>query len=450
MTIQKDPQLYEGILWLADRLDGKVPGRLEDPKVLKWLREKFDAGREGGRLAIPPGQEDDAFGIFIDELFGYGPLQELLDDDSVTEIMVNGPFLTYVERNGRLTKSNVTFAHNAHVERIIHKIVDPLGRTIDAENPMVDARMPDGSRVNAVVPPCAIDGPAVTIRKYAKEPLGVKDLIRLGSMSQDMAKFLKACVVSKLNIVVAGGSSSGKTTLLNVLSSFIPDGERIVTIEDAAELSLQQRHVIRAETKKKARLDDTEVTTRDLVKNALRMRPDRIIVGECRGPETLDMLQAMNTGHDGSLTTTHANTPRDVISRLETLVLMAGMDLPLPVVRQQIVSAVHLIVQQARLRDGSRKVMNITEVISIEGDTVIVQDIFRFEERERDDEGKIIGEFLPGGYRPRFEEELKNHGFDFPPEMFLSTAVRERRVKEQQEQQQAQQERKSRFGRQRR
>ena len=450
MTIQKDPQLYEGILWLADRLDGKVPGRLEDPKVLKWLREKFDAGREGGRLAIPPGQEDDAFGIFIDELFGYGPLQELLDDDSVTEIMVNGPFLTYVERNGRLTKSNVTFAHNAHVERIIHKNVDPLGRTIDAENPMVDARMPDGSRVNAVVPPCAIDGPAVTIRKYAKEPLGVKDLIRLGSMSQDMAKFLKACVVSKLNIVVAGGSSSGKTTLLNVLSSFIPDGERIVTIEDAAELSLQQRHVIRAETKKKARLDDTEVTTRDLVKNALRMRPDRIIVGECRGPETLDMLQAMNTGHDGSLTTTHANTPRDVISRLETLVLMAGMDLPLPVVRQQIVSAVHLIVQQARLRDGTRKVMNITEVISIEGDTVIVQDIFRFEERERDDEGKIIGEFVPGGYRPRFEEELKNHGFDFPPEMFLSTAVRERRVKEQQEQQQAQQERKSRFGRQRR
>lgn len=450
MSIRKDPELYEGILWLADRLDGKVPGRLEDPKVLKWLREKFDAVREGGRLAIPPGQEDAAFGIFIDELFGYGPLQELLDDDSISEIMVNGPFLTYVEQNGRLVKSGITFAHNAHVERIIHKIVDPLGRTIDAEYPMVDARMPDGSRVNAVVPPCAIDGPAITIRKYAKEPLEARDLIRLGSMSQDMAKFLKACVVSKLNIVVAGGSSSGKTTLLNVLSSFIPDGERIVTIEDAAELSLQQRHVLRAETKKKARPDDTEVTTRDLVRNALRMRPDRIIVGECRGPETLDMLQAMNTGHDGSLTTTHANTPRDVISRLETLVLMAGMDLPLQVVRQQIVSAVHLIVQQARLRDGSRKVMNITEVISIEGDTVIVQDIFRFEERERDDDGKVIGEFVPGGYRPRFEEELKNHGFDFPPEMFLPSAVRERRVKEQQEQQQTQQERKSRFGRQRR
>jgi pilus assembly protein CpaF len=449
MTVQKTPEFYEGILWLAGRLDGKVPGRLEDPKVLKWLREKFDAAQEGGRLLIPSGREDDAFGIFIDELFGYGPLQGLLDDDSVTEIMVNGPYLTYVERNGRLVKADVAFANDAHVERIIHKIVDPLGRIVDAENPMVDARMPDGSRVNAVVAPCAIDGPAITIRKVAKEPLGVKELIRLGSMSQDMAKFLQACVVSKLNIVVAGGSSSGKTTLLNVLSSFIPDGERIVTIEDAAELSLQQRHVIRAETKKKARPDDTEVTTRDLVKNALRMRPDRIIVGECRGPETLDMLQAMNTGHDGSLTTTHANTPRDVISRLETLVLMAGVDLPLPVVRQQIVSAVHLIVQQARLRDGTRKVMNITEVISIEGDTVIVQDIFRFEERERDDQGRIIGEFVPGGYRPRFEEELKNHGFDFPPEMFLSTAVRERRVKEQQAQQQPDKN-KGVFGRQRR
>jgi pilus assembly protein CpaF len=450
MTIKHDPELFDGILWLVERLDGKVSGRLEDPKVLNWLREKFDAAQEGGRLVVPAGQEDEAFGIFIDELFGYGPLQVLLDDDSITEIMVNGPSMTFVEQNGRLVKSDVTFAHNAHVERIIHKIVDPLGRIIDAENPMVDARMPDGSRVNAVVPPCAIDGPAVTIRKYAKEPLGAKDLIRLGSMSQDMAKFLKACVVSKLNIVVAGGSSSGKTTLLNVLSSFIPDGERIVTIEDAAELSLQQRHVIRAETKKKGRPGDTEVTTRDLVKNALRMRPDRIIVGECRGPETLDMLQAMNTGHDGSLTTTHANTPRDVISRLETLVLMAGMDLPLPVVRQQIVSAVHLIVQQARLRDGTRKVMNITEVISIEGDTVIVQDIFRFEEKERDDEGNIVGEFVAGGYRPRFEEELKNHGFDFPPEMFLSSAVRERREKEQLVQQQAQQESKSRFGRQRR
>ena len=442
MTTNNDTELFEGILWLVERMEGKVPERFDDPKVLNWLQNKFDAAQEGGRMYVPPGREKEAFGIFIDELYGYGPLQELLDDDAVTEIMVNGPYLTYVEKNGRLTKSNITFAHNEHVERIIHKIVDPLGRAIDAETPMVDARMPDGSRVNAVVPPCAIDGPALTIRKYAKDPLGVQDLINFGSMNEDMAKFLEACVVSKLNIVVAGGSSSGKTTLLNVLSSFIPDGERIVTIEDAAELSLQQRHVIRSETKKKANLEDTEVSTRDLVKNALRMRPDRIIVGECRGPETLDMLQAMNTGHDGSLTTTHANTPRDVISRLETLVLMAGMDLPLPIVRQQIVSAVHLIVQQSRLRDGTRKVMNITEVIGIEGDTVIVQDIFRFEERERDDEGRIIGEFVPGGYRPRFEEELKNHGFDLPGEMFLSTAVRERRVEEQKAQQAAQRQKK--------
>jgi pilus assembly protein CpaF len=268
-------------------------------------------------------------------------------------------------------------------------------------------------------------------------------------MSQDMAKFLKACVVSKMNIVVAGGSSSGKTTLLNVLSSFIPEGERIVTIEDAAELSLQQRHVIRAETKKKAGMEDTEVSTRDLVKNALRMRPDRIIVGECRGPETLDMLQAMNTGHDGILTTTHANTPRDVISRLETLVLMAGMDLPLSVVRQQIVSAVHLIVQQARLRDGTRKVLNITEVVGLEGDNVILQDIFRFEEQSRDEDGKILGDFVAGGYRPRFEDELKNHGFDLPAEMFLSSAVKERMVREQQAQQ-SQQESRGRFSRSRR
>ncbi|MCB8945339.1 MAG: CpaF family protein [Ardenticatenaceae bacterium] len=444
MTTNNDTELFDGILWLVERLEGKVPGNYDDPKVLSWLREKFEAAQSGGRLFVPEGREEDVFGLFIDELYGFGPLQVLLDDDSVTEIMVNGPYLTYVEQNGRMVKSDVTFAHNAHVERIIRKITDPLGRVIDAENPMVDARMPDGSRVNAVVPPCAIDGPAVTIRKYAKEPLGVQDLINFGSMSEDMAKFLEACVVSKLNIVVAGGSSSGKTTLLNVLSSFIPDGERIVTIEDAAELSLQQRHVIRAETKKKANREDTEVTTRDLVKNALRMRPDRIIVGECRGPETLDMLQAMNTGHDGSLTTTHANTPRDVISRLETLILMAGMDLPLPVVRQQIVSAVHLIVQQARLRDGTRKVMNITEIIGIEGDTVIVQDIFRFEERERDDEGHINGEFVPGGYRPRFEEDLKNHGFDFPPEMFLPSSVRERRVREQEAKQQAQQPRQQR------
>jgi pilus assembly protein CpaF len=357
--------------------------------------------------------------------------------------------LTYVERNGHLVKSNVLFADNAHVERIIQKIVRPLGRVVDTESPLVDARLPDGSRVNAVVPPCAIDGPAITIRKYAKEQLGARDLVRLDSMTKDMGKFLQACVVSKLNIVVSGGSSSGKTTLLNVLSSFIPDGERIVTIEDAAELRLQQRHVIRAETKKKARPTDGEVTTRDLVKNALRMRPDRIIVGECRGPETLDMLQAMNTGHDGSLTTTHANTPRDVISRLETLVLMAGMDLPIEVVRHQIVSAVHLIVQQARLRDGTRKVMNITEVVGEEGDNVILQDIFRFEEKGKDEDGKIIGEFTPGGYRPRFEQDLINHGFDFPPEMFLSTAVRDRMARQQQEEQQQKQDVRGRFGRRR-
>jgi pilus assembly protein CpaF len=304
--------------------------------------------------------------------------------------------------------------------RIINRIIKPMGRRVDRSWPMVDARLPDGSRVNAIIPPSAVDGPTITIRKFSSTPFRVQDLIRFGSLNEDMAEFLKACVVSRLNVVVSGGTGSGKTTLLNVLSGFIPGDERIVTIEDAAELQLHQEHVVRLETKPPdPEVPDSQpVTIRDLVKNSLRMRPERIVVGECRSGEALDMLQAMNTGHDGSLTTIHANNPRDTIARLETLTLMAGVDLPLMVVRRQIVSALDLIVQVARLRDGSRKVINITEVQGMEGETIVMQDIFHFvEEGERD--GKVIGEMEPCGTRPKFEPRLKSHGFEFDASMFM-------------------------------
>jgi pilus assembly protein CpaF len=304
------------------------------------------------------------------------------------------------------------------VMRIIDRIIRPLGRRVDRNSPMVDARLPDGSRVNAIIPPCAIDGPSITIRKFAKEKLTVDDLIRFGSVTPQMAQFLEACVHARVNIVVAGGTGSGKTTLLNVLSSFVPADERIVTIEDSAELQLHQEHVVRLETKT-ADLDASgEVTIRDLVRNSLRMRPERIIVGEVRGGEALDMLQAMNTGHDGSLTTVHANSPRDTIARLETLVLMSGMDLPLKVVRAQIASAVDLIVQQARLRDGSRKVVSITEVQGMEGDVVVLSDLFAFREQGLQD-GYVIGELLPTGLRPKFQPKLEMAGFSLPADIYM-------------------------------
>jgi pilus assembly protein CpaF len=333
--------------------------------------------------------------------------------------MVNRADLTYLEKKGKLdVAEDVQFVNDAHVERIINKIIKPLGRHVDANSPLVDARLPDGSRVNAMIYPCAIDGPNITIRKFSKNPFGIQDLIRFGSMTEDMAKFLEACVVSRLNIVVSGGTGSGKTTLLNVLSSFIPPEERIITIEDAAELSLLQDHVVRLETKKPTSPESSEISIRDLVRNSLRMRPERIVVGECRGGEALDMLQAMNTGQDGSLTTLHANNPRDTLSRLTTLVLMSGMALPIMVVQKQIVSAVDLIVQQARLRDGTRKIINITEIGGLEGDTVILQDVFRFDETPGED-GKVAGEFVAGGRRPLCEERIKSYGFDFPARMFM-------------------------------
>ncbi|MFQ5398985.1 MAG: CpaF family protein [Anaerolineae bacterium] len=413
-------------LWLATKLEASLPKNVvpdRDPKTIQLIKERFQLGIQHAKFQIPAGDEEMFFAALLDEILGFGPLEPLLNDDTITEIMINGPRQVYVEQKGKVQLSDVTFVDDAHIERIINKIIKPLGRRIDRNTPTVDARLPDGSRVNAVIPPCAIDGPVVTIRKFSRTPLGIDDLIKFGSLNEDMAEFLKACVVSKLNIVVSGGTGSGKTTLLNVLSGFIPDGERIITIEDAAELSLNQQHVVRLETKKPARAEDTEVTVRDLVINSLRMRPERIVVGECRGGEALDMLQAMNTGHDGSLTTLHANSPRDAISRLETLVLMSGMELPLSVVRKQITAAVDLIVQQARLRDGSRKIISITEVAGMEGDMVVMQEIFKFQEHGEQN-GKVVGEFLPGGMRPQCEERLRIYGFKLPARMFMQTTSR--------------------------
>ena len=353
----------------------------------------------------------------IKEAIGYGPIQPLLEDPDVTEVMVNSPDKVYIERKGKLIRTDVIFENNEHVLRVIDRIVAPLGRVVDAAHPTVDARLPDGSRVNAVVPPVAIDGANITIRKFSKERLTVEQLIKFGSLTETMAEFLRACVVARLNIIISGGTGSGKTTLLNVLSSFIPEEDRIVTIEDAAELQLQQEHVVRLETRP-ATSGNEATTIRDLVRNSLRMRPDRIVVGECRGGEALDMLQAMNTGHDGSLTTLHANTPRDAISRLETMTLMAGIDLPLRVVREQIASAVDLIVQQTRLRDGSRKVTQITELAGMEGETVVLTDIFKFEQVGISSEGKVIGELKPTGIRPLFSSRLEQAGFKLRPEVF--------------------------------
>ncbi|GAB4501556.1 MAG: CpaF family protein [Anaerolineales bacterium] len=354
----------------------------------------------------------------LDELLGFGPIQPLLDDPDVSEVMVNGPKKVYVEKKGHLVKTGVTFENNEHVLKIIDRIILPLGRRVDADSPTVDARLPDGSRVNAVIMPVAIDGPSITIRKFRKDKLTMQQLIDFGSLTAPMAEFLRACVIGRLNIIISGGTGSGKTTLLNVMSGLIPEDERIVTIEDAAELQLQQDHVVRLETKAANLEGKGQVTIRDLVRNALRMRPDRIVVGECRGGETLDMLQAMNTGHDGSLTTLHANTPRDALSRTETMVLMAGMDLPIKVIRQQISAAVDLIVQQTRLKDGSRKITAITEVAGMEGDTIVLTDIFRFEQTGISSDGKVIGQLKPTGIRPLFTPRLEAAGFKLPPEIF--------------------------------
>jgi pilus assembly protein CpaF len=383
-----------------------------------FIKHQIEAIYDQANLKLPPDLRGMILKEVLNELLGYGPLQPLLKDPEVSEVMVNGPKKVYVEKKGHLERSSVVFDDDNHVLQIIDRIILPLGRRVDADSPTVDARLPDGSRVNAVIPPVAIDGPSITIRKFSKEKLGINALVDFGSITENMAEFLRACVLAHLNIIISGGTGSGKTTLLNVLSGFIPEDERIITIEDAAELQLQQDHVLRMETKP-ANVDGRgAVTIRDLVRNSLRMRPDRIVVGEVRGGEALDMLQAMNTGHDGSLTTLHSNSPRDAIARLETLVLMAGMDLPLKVVRQQIASAIDVIVQQTRLRDGSRKVTAITEVAGMEGDTVVLTDIFKFEQTGVTTDGKVMGDLKPSGIRPLFSPRLEAAGLKLGPEVF--------------------------------
>jgi pilus assembly protein CpaF len=372
----------------------------------------------GTKVQLPNTVREQLFHDILDELLGYGPIQSLLDDPQISEVMVNGSSKVYIERNGKLIKTNISFENDDQVLKVIDRIILPLGRRIDPDSPTVDARLPDGSRVNAVIPPVAIDGPSLTIRKFMKEKLSIDQLISLETITPHMAEFVRACVISKFNIIISGGTGSGKTTLLNVLSSFIPNDERIVTIEDAAELKLQQDHVVRLETKPPNLDNSGMVNVRDLVRNALRMRPDRIIVGECRGGEALDMLQAMNTGHDGSLTTLHANSPRDALSRLETMTLMAGVDLPIRVIREQIASAINLIIQIARLRDGSRKATAITEVAGMEGETIVLTDIFKFEQVGIATDGKIIGELKPTGIRPLFTNLLETAGFKLGPEVF--------------------------------
>jgi pilus assembly protein CpaF len=352
------------------------------------------------------------------ELLGFGPLDDLLADPSISEIMVNGPRQIWIERGGKLVESNAHFVDNDHVRRIIDRIIAPIGRRCDETSPMVDGRLPDGSRVNIIIPPLCLNGPTLTIRKFSKKPLRAQDLITRGSATAELVEFLRACVVGRVNIVVAGGTGTGKTTMLNVLSSFIPDDERIITIENAAEIQLQQRHVVTLESRPPNVEGKGEISMRDLVINSLRMRPDRIVVGECRSGETLDMLQAMNTGHDGSMTTLHANTPRDAIRRMETMVLMSGMDLPMRAIREQIASAVHLIVQLERMQDGSRRITQVSEVVGLETDVVSMTDLFVFQHQGVQD-GKIVGRIVSTGIRPRFMERLKQYGINLPASIFM-------------------------------
>jgi pilus assembly protein CpaF len=353
-----------------------------------------------------------------DEVTGYGPIQPLVEDPALTEIMVNGPRQVYVERDGKLFLTDLRFRDEAHVLRVIDRIVAPIGRRIDEASPMVDARLPDGSRVNAIIPPLSLVGPCINIRKFSRVPFTADDLVSFGTMTPVMKALLQACVVGRLNVIISGGTGSGKTTTLNVLSSFIPNSERIVTIEDAAELQLQQEHVVTLESRPPNLESEGEITIRMLVRNALRMRPDRIIVGEVRGGEALDMLQAMNTGHDGSLSTAHTNSPRDTLARLETMVLMAGMDLPSRAVREQIASAMNLIVHQHRFSDGTRKITHISEIQGMEGDVIVLQDIFLYRQYGVDAEGRTVGEHLATGLRPKFLGLLESKGIHLSPEIF--------------------------------
>jgi pilus assembly protein CpaF len=405
---------------IHDRLLAELDPKMDVSKtdeVRRNIEEMFDALLTQENLMLTRADRQRLLEQIIAEILGYGPIEGLLGDDTITEVMVNGPNSVYIERNGRIEATDIKFEDDDHVARIIDRIVSPLGRRIDESQPYVDARLPDGSRVNAVIPPLSLIGPILTVRKFARIPITSQTLIELGTITPEALEFLKACVQAKLNMVISGGTGSGKTTTLNVLSAFIPNDERIVTLETAAELQLQQEHVLTLETRPPNVEGKGEITMRALVINSLRMRPDRIIVGECRGPEALDMLQAMNTGHDGSMTTAHSNTPRDTLARLETMVLMAGMDLPLRAIREQIASALNLIVHQERMRDGTRKITKITEVQGMEGDVIVMQDVFLFEQ-EGIEANKVIGRLRPTGIRPKFMEIIEASNIHLPPTIF--------------------------------
>jgi pilus assembly protein CpaF len=403
---------------LVDKLDLSRVSDLEGETLRREIRLVVERLCDTENPLLNRMERERLIDEVLDETFGFGPLEVLLKDPTISDILINGPHKIFVERRGKMEKTDVKFRDNEHLLQIIDRIVSKVGRRVDETSPMVDARLPDGSRVNAIIPPLALDGASVSIRRFGSNPLKLEDLLNYKAFTPEMAMLMEACIKARLNIVISGGTGCGKTTLLNTLSSFIPHEERIVTIEDAAELQLQQEHVVRLETRPPNIEGKGAITTRDLVRNALRMRPERIIIGECRGGETLDMLQAMNTGHAGSMTTLHANTPRDAQARLETMIMMAGMELPMKAMRQQISSAVDLIIQANRLQGGPRKVTSITEVMNMEQDMIIMQDVFRYKQLGIDQNGRAYGQFEATGVRPSFVNRLEAAGIKLPSNLF--------------------------------
>jgi pilus assembly protein CpaF len=408
---------------LVDKLDLSRLGDLEGDTLRREIRLVVEHLCDTENPLLNRSERERLIEEVLDETFGFGPLELLLKDPGVSDIMINGPKNVFVERGGRLERSQVVFRNNEHLLQILDRIVSKVGRRIDETSPMVDARLPDGSRLNAVIPPLALDGPSLSIRRFGSKALGLEDLLRFGAFTPEMVMLLEAAIKARLNMIISGGTGSGKTTLLNTLSSFIPHDQRVITIEDAAELQLQQDHVLRLETRPPSIEGKGQVTATDLVKNALRMRPDRIIIGECRGAETLDMLQAMNTGHEGSLTTIHANTPRDAVSRIETMITMGGIELPMKALRQQFSSAVNLIIQANRLQGGPRKITHITEVLGLEQETVIMQDIFLFIKDGVDENGRCYGHFEATGVRPSFMDRLQQAGIRLPANLFAARVL---------------------------
>jgi pilus assembly protein CpaF len=404
---------------IVDELKKMTASDKDNKEVLiKHIERLVDEFIQDSALHIPRWEKAKITYELVDEIVFFGPITPLLNDAEITEVMVNGPNQIYIEKSGKLYLSEAFFRDDEHVMHIIERIIAPIGRRIDESMPMVDARLPDGSRVNAIIPPLSLTGPTITIRKFSKDPFMMEDLIKFGTLTPEMARFIEACINGRLNIVISGGTDSGKTTTLNVLSSFIPSTERIVTVEDAAELQLRQPHVVKLESRPPNIEGKGEITIRDLVRNCLRMRPDRIIVGEVRSGEALDMLQAMNTGHDGSLTTGHANSPRDMLARLETMVLMAGMDLPIRAIREQVSSAINLIIHQNRFRDGTRRITHITEVQGMEGNVITLQDIYVYRQTGVEKDGTVKGKFEATGIRPKFIDKLIAGGITLSAEIF--------------------------------